>query len=146
MSAAELEFAETTGEPRDAKNFWSTPDDNVLYEATKLIWPWVKSTVVPNRMMVPSVFGERMLRLCKVKDPTALGGLKVMERCLGIDEFVRGALDELITQDIFVAQDDDGNDIVRVYDTEKDLLEVADAIIEAMPDEENLKVDESGSR
>ena len=144
MSAAELEFAETAGEPRDAKNFWSTPDDNVLYVATKLIWPWVKGTVVPNRMMVPSVFGERMLRLCKVKDPTALGGLKVMERCLGIDEFVRDALDELITQDIFVAQDDDGNDIVRVYDTEKELLEVADAIIEAMPDEENLKVDESG--
>ena len=140
----EIDFGETLGEPRDAQNLWAEPIGGEMYESTKNIWPWTTSALDPNRKLVPSVYPERPLRRCPVANPSCLLLLKFVERCLDIPGFALAAWEVLRGQGIFITQDDEGNDIPRVFETEQELLQASDGIILAMQDDPDLQIDDRG--
>ena len=64
-----MEFPESRGGGRDARNLASVPEDGELHAATKNIWPWQPCNYEAKRVILRSVYLEKPLRMAPVCGP-----------------------------------------------------------------------------
>ena len=140
MTTLGIEFQEGRGAARDPANYISVPEDGELHEATKNIWPWAPCNFENNRMILPSVYLEEPFGMSPVQEPSGLRTLKFTERCLGVDEFLGNAWEFLKDSGVFIAQDEDGNDVPKIYESLYELLSWSNEAILRYPEEPSLQV------
>ena len=141
MTTLGMEFQESRGAARDPANYISVPKDGELHTATRNIWPWAQCSHEDDRMILASVYLEEPFGKSPVPEPSGLHSLKFTERCLGIDEFLGEAWEFLKDNGIFITQDEDGNDVPKVYEKLYDLLCLSNEAIFKHPDEPSLQVE-----
>ena len=90
---------------RDARNLASVPEDGELHAATKNIWPWQPCNYEAKRVILRSVYLEKPLRMAPVCVPSGPSPLKLVERCLGINECLGAAWEALKGQGVFITYD-----------------------------------------
>ena len=117
MTTLGMEFQESRGAARHPANYISVPENGELHAATKDVWPWAPCNHEDNRMILASVYLEEPFGKSPVQEPSGLRPLKFSERCLGIDEFLGNAWEFLKDSGIFITQDEDGNDVPKIYES-----------------------------
>ena len=72
--------------------------------------------------------------------PSGSSPLKLVERCLGINECLGAAWEALKGQGVFITYDDDENGVPRVYESVYGLLSGADEAAAQCPNDPDLEV------
>ena len=93
-----------------------------------------------GRMVVPSVEIETWFRMAPVPDPKALKPVLVMVKCLGVDEYLKAALQLLIDEGFLQREDSDGNWERAEYEDKNEIQEVADRMVSELIDRQELAV------
>ena len=140
MTTLGMEFQESRGAARHPANYISVPENGELHAATKDVWPWAPCNHEDNRMILASVYLEEPFGKSPVQEPSGLRPLKFSERCLGIDEFLGEAWEFLKDSGIFITQDEDGNDVPKVYESLFELFKWTNEVILMHPDEPSLQI------
>ena len=109
MTILDLTYDETRNPSRrDPRNFISSPRGDELYKATANILPWEAATWdTGDRVVVPSVFLEKIVRLAPVPDPDGLSSLSFITQTLDCDGWLREAITVLIGEGLLHDQDED---------------------------------------
>ena len=109
MSGHDAAWDEDRGGPRDPLNLISFPMDGNLHKSTKKVLEWRPcGPHDQGRVVIPSVHIERLFRKSPVPDPKKLNPLKMITRCLDIDNYMADALDLLIDEGLLEEDDGDG--------------------------------------
>lgn len=81
------------------------------------IWPWQPCNYEAKRVILRSVYLEEPLRMAPVCVPSGLSPLKLVERCLGINECLGAAWEALKGQEVFIGGRSQGRAQRRDADT-----------------------------
>ena len=83
--------------PRVPHNYLSFPINGMVHHSTENVWPWLPcGSHDQGRVIVPAVYVEGLFRRAPVNDPSVLAPVKLIEKCLGVPEYLGDAL-ELLT-------------------------------------------------
>ena len=133
-----MQWDETLSNEPNAMNYITVPKTDKLYLGTAQAMPWADSGAhAPDNKVIPSAYIERLFKHAQVEAPGDLGTVRVIEKCLGITEYLDEAVGLLIEQGLFY-NDQDGTE--KVYDDYDDLCQEADMIVQAFKDDPKLIV------
>ena len=141
MSKHDGTWDESRSGPRTEKNLLSFPDDGRLYLATQNVLDWNPCGAHDaKRMVLPSIYGEALFRKAPVAEPSVLKLIKVITRCLGMDEYMGPGIDLLLDEGLTTAVDDEGNEVEVIFEHIDDLYEKADKLVIELKDDARLTV------
>ena len=137
----DLEWDEDRGGSRNARAYVSTPADGKFYEATKNALEWTDAgghDTDRKRVAVAEI--EMIMRKSRVEDPESLVEHNFQEKGLALDEFLRPALQLLVTEGFITREDDEGDENVYVYEDRHEMMLKADELVEQLGDHDELTV------
>ena len=142
MTILDLTYDETRNPSRrDPRNFISSPRGDELYKATANILPWEAATWdTGDRVVVPSVFLEKIVRLAPVPDPDGLSSLSFITRTLDCDGWLRAAITVLIDEGLIHDQDEDERWNLVIFEHPQDLQQRADRLVAELVDVPEMEV------
>ena len=99
MSGHDAAWDEDRGGTRDPLNLISFPMEGKFYKSTKKALEWQPcGSHDQGRVVIPAVHVERLFRKAPVPDPRKLDPLKMITRCLDVNNYMAEALDLLVIE------------------------------------------------
>ena len=130
MSGHDAAWDEDRGGTRDPLNLISFPMEGKFYKSTKKVLEWQPcGSHDQGRVVIPAVHVERLFRKAPVPDPRKLHPLKMITRCLDVNNYLAEALDLLIDEGLLTELDEDDNEQDKIFETIDDLMEAADKLV-----------------
>ena len=144
MTGHDAAWDEDRGGTRDPLNLISFPMDGKFHKSTEKALEWQPcGPHDQGRVVIPSVHIERLFRKAPVPDPRKLDPLKMITRCLDVNNYMAEALDLLIDEGLLKALDEDGEEQDKIFETIDDLMEAADKLVCELIDHATLAVDDN---
>ena len=139
--AHDMMWDEDRGGPRTEFNLVSFPRNGTVHKATIKAMPWSKCGAHDEeRVVVPAIFIEKLTRYAYVPDPYSLDTHLMLEKCLGVNEYLAQALQILIDHDLLKCEDEEGDQVDKVFEGPQDLQEAADKIVKELIDHPSLHI------
>ena len=120
----DVDWDENLGGQPDPDCLLSFPKEGRIHNAMKEVWPWRPSGVhARNRVVVPSVYVERLFKHAPVPEPADLKPVNLISHCLS-REYLAAGLELLVEEGLLTTSgrdDDDPIDLVFGTPTELSL-------------------------
>ena len=94
-----------------------------------------------TKVKTPYIYLEQLFRKAPVPDEDVLKVHRLMETHLHMTDYMEGALELLIQEGLLTEEDEDGNEVTRVYERHNDLCRKADELVLQLNDDPILTVE-----
>ena len=139
--AHDMMWDEDRGGPRTEFNLVSFPRDGAMHRATAKAIVWDKcGPHDQDRVVTPAIFIEKLFRNAPTPGPNSLEHHRILEKSLGVQEYMAPALQLLIDEGLLEDVDEDGNLTPRVYEIAGELQAAADKLVTELTDNPILTV------
>ena len=137
-----VDWDENVNGNRDSRNLLIFRRGQPLYRMTKNILPWLVDDLNGDQTAcLPSAYVEFLFKYARVDTRANLKTHTMLEKCLKA-EYLKTALDLLADEGLFVAYDEDGNEIDKDFNNFNHLASDADALVSQLSDNPALQVNE----